>query len=183
MIYVDEVIVECVDVDGDTSKCDSVDKVRYSLNAPVTAGGGMCHQILFDFSPFIALLGNTVNLQIRAHYHDTGKIKGYSSTVILPIYKAECNEQIGAMSCELKSDGDPCVTAAQCQGNICQEDKTGRKVCSSPEDDDKDDNNSGNNSSGLKPSGASCSSGAECESGNCLPTVFPNDPTEYWLCV
>ncbi len=175
MIYVDEVIVECVDVDGDSSKCDSVDKVRYSLNAPVTAGGGMCHQILFDFSPFVALLGNTVNLQIRAHYHDTGKIKGYSSTVILPIYKAECNEQVGAMSCELKSDGDPCITAAQCQGNICEPDETGRAVCKSPEKEET-------SADGKKPSGERCGSNSECESGRCVEVTSPDGMTAYTVC-
>ena len=179
MIYVDEVIVECVDVDGDSSKCDGVDKSRYTLNVPVTAGGGMCHQVIFDFSPFVALLGNTVNVSIRTHYHDTGKIKGYSSNIILPIINAECSEQVGALSCELKSDGDPCVAAAQCQGNICEANDTGRMVCKSP---DKDEESGTSTSSGKKPSGERCGGDSECESGSCIETLSPDGMTAYWIC-
>ncbi len=142
MIYVDKVTVKCLDVDGDKSKCDGVSDVIYKMNVPTTAGGGMCHQTMFDFSSFVALLGNTVNIEIVAHYHDTGNIKGDTNAVVIPIVKAECSEETASRTCELKADGDLCVNPNQCKGGICEPEDEGstRNVCKSPQKENENPN-------------------------------------------
>ena len=137
MIYVDKLTIKCSDVDGESSGCDGIDDVKYKLNAPVQAGGGMCHQILVDFSPFVALLGKNVNVSVTAHYHDTGNIKGETNKVIIPVIHNECFPEVDSLSCELKDDGAPCVVADQCKGGLCEADDANRMVCKSPAKDEE----------------------------------------------
>lgn len=136
LIYVDEIIMKCEEIDGSKDACNGKDPIKRKLNFSVKGGGGAC--LGFDLDQAAQWGGNTIFVSIQVSYHDPSKISGKTGIIYVQLDKnyAACipqsvKDQEGSTpttpttdpdpSNKKKAKGETCTDDVECESGKCVE--------------------------------------------------------------